>query len=79
MKTKPNFQKIRHWLHIAIYILVLLLFANYESQRKQHPERNKLFVDQHQAVRLLQSSILPSFHYRFQCGSCHSVEKNVCQ
>ena len=48
MKTKPNFQKIRHWLHIAIYILVLLLFANYESQRKQHPERNKLFVDQHQ-------------------------------
>ena len=47
MKTKPNFQKIRHWLHIAIYILVLLLFANYESQRKQHPERNKLFVDQH--------------------------------
>ena len=48
MKTKPNFQKIRQWLHIAIYILVLLLFANYESQRKQHPERNKLFVDQHQ-------------------------------
>lgn len=45
MKTKPNFQKIRHWLHIAIYILVLLLFANYESQRKQHPERNKLFPD----------------------------------
>ena len=48
MKTKPNFQKISHWLHIAIYTLVLLLFANYESQRKQHPERNKLIVDQHQ-------------------------------
>ena len=49
MKTKPNFQKIRHWLHIAIYILVLLLFANYESQRKQRPETSQArLVDQHQ-------------------------------
>lgn len=48
MKTKPNFKKIRNWLHIAVYILVLLLFANYESQRKLRPEHNKLFVDQHQ-------------------------------
>ncbi len=27
----------------------------------------------------LQSSVLPSFHYRFQCGSSNFVEKNVRQ
>ncbi len=49
MKTKPNFQKNQALAsHSHIHSCTFLLFANYESQRKQHPERNKLFVDQHQ-------------------------------
>lgn len=42
-------------------------------------DRSNASGEEHQAVRLLQSSVLPSFHYRFQCGGCHSVEKNVRQ
>ena len=37
------------------------------------------FSKKHQVVRFLQGGLLSAFHHRFQCGSCNSLEENVCQ